>query len=223
MKLPRRHFLQLAASATAFPAVVPFARAQSYPARPVHIIVGFPPGGSADIVARLIGEHLSGRLGQQFIVEARPGAGTNIGTEAVARATPDGYTLLLVTQTNAVNATLYDKLNFNFIRDIEPVGGILRVPGVMVVNPAFPAKTVAEFITYAKGNPGKINMGSGGNGSAQQLYGELFKMMTGVDMVHVPYRGQPLTDLLGGEVQVVFSPIPSRSNSSGAASCVHWG
>ena len=209
MKLPRRHFLQLAASATAFPAVVPFARAQSYTARPVHIIVGFPPGGSADIVARLIGEHLSGRLGQQFIVEARPGAGTNIGTEAVARATPDGYTLLLVTQTNAVNATLYDKLNFNFIRDIEPVGGILRVPGVMVVNPAFPAKTVAEFITYAKGNPGKINMGSGGNGSAQQLYGELFKMMTGVDMVHVPYRGQPLTDLLGGEVQVVFSPIPS--------------
>ena len=209
MGLPRRHFLRLAAGAAAVPALAPFASAQSYPARPVHIIVGFPPGGSADIVARLIGERLSDRLGQQFIVESRPGAGTNIGTEAVARAAPDGYTLLLVTQTNAVNAALYDKLNFDFIRDIESIGGILRVPGVMVVNPAFPAKTVAEFIAYAKSNPGKINMGSGGNGSAQQLYGELFKMMTGVDMLHVAYRGQPLTDLLGGELQVVFSPIPS--------------
>jgi tripartite-type tricarboxylate transporter receptor subunit TctC len=209
MKLPRRRFLHLAAGAVALPAVSRIARAQAYPTRPVRLIVGFPPGGAADIAARLIGHWLSERLGQPFVVETRPGAATNIATEAVARATPDGYTLLFVTQSNAINATLYDKLNFNFVRDIAPIASILRVAGVMVVNPSFPTKTVPEFIAYAKANPGKINMGSGGNGSAQHLYGELFKIMTGIDMVHVPYRGQPLTDLLGGQLQVVFNPIPS--------------
>jgi tripartite-type tricarboxylate transporter receptor subunit TctC len=210
MKLPhRRQFLHLAAGVAASPVVSRIARAQTYPSKPVRLIVGFPPGGSADIAARLMAEWLSERLGQQFVVENRPGAGTNIATEAVVRAPSDGYTLLLVTQANAVNATLYDKLNFNFVRDIAPVGSILRVAGVMVVNPSFPAKTVPEFIAYAKANPGKINMGSGGNGSAQHLYGELFKMRAGIDMVHVPYRGQPLTDLIGGQVQVVFGPTPS--------------
>jgi tripartite-type tricarboxylate transporter receptor subunit TctC len=209
MKLPRRQFLRVATGAAALPAVSRFAWAQTYPTKPVRIIVGFPPGGAADIAARLIGQGLSERLGQQFVVDTRPGAATNIATEAVVRATPDGYTLLLVTQSNAVNATLYDKLNFNFVRDIAPVGGILRVAGVMVVNPSFPTKTVPEFIAYAKSNPGKINMGSGGNGSAQHLYGELFKNIAGIDMVHVPYRGQPLPDLLGGQLQVVFNPIPS--------------
>ncbi len=175
----------------------------------MRIVVGYPAGSSSDIVARLMGQWLSQRLGQQFVVENRAGAGTNIATEAVVRAAPDGYTLLHVTQTNAINATLYTTLNFNFIRDIAPIAGVLRVAGVMVVNPAFPAKTVPEFIAYAKSNPGKINMGSAGNGSAQHLYGELFKMLARVDMVHVPYRGQPLTDLLGGQLQVVFGPIPS--------------
>ena len=209
MEIPRRHLLHLAAGIAALPAFPPIAWGQAYPARPVRILVGFPPGGAADIVARLIGQSLSARLRQQFFVETRPGAATNIATEAVVRAPPDGYTLLLVTQTNAINATLYDKLDFNFMRDIAPVAGILRVPGVMVVNPSFPAKTVTEFIAYAKSNPGKINMGSGGNGSAQHLYGELFKMMAGIDMVHVPYHGQVLNDLLGGRLQVVFNPIPS--------------
>jgi len=208
MTFHRREFLH--ALGTAALIVGPrLAQAQSWPARPVRIVVGFPPGASTDIVARLMAQWLSERLGQQFIVENRPGAGTNIATEAVARAAPDGYTLLFVTQTNAINATLYDRLNFNFIRDIAPVAGILRVSGLMVVNPAFPAKTVAEFIAYAKANPGKISMGSAGNGSAQHLYGAMFKIMTGIDMVHVPTSGQPLTDLAGGQVQVVFSPIPS--------------
>ena len=175
------------------------------------MIVGFAPGGAADIVARLIGQWLSERLGQPFVIENRPGAGGNIATEAVVRAPPDGYTLLLVGPPNAINATLYDKLNFNFIRDIAPVAGIIRVPNVMVVHPSVPAKTVPEFIAYAKANPGKLNMASAGNGTSPHLSGELFKMMTGVNMLHVPYRGggPALTDLLGGQVQVMFDNMPS--------------
>jgi tripartite-type tricarboxylate transporter receptor subunit TctC len=186
------------------------ARAQVYPAKPVRIVVAFAAGGTQDIVARLIGQSLSERLGQQFIVENRPGAGGNIGTEAVARAPPDGYTLLLVGLSNAVNPSLCDKLNFDFIRDIAPVAAIARVPGVMVVNPSFPTKTVTDFIAYAKANPGKINMATSGNGAPPHVYGELFKMMSGVDMVHVPYRGgaPALSDLLGGQVQVIFNPLP---------------
>jgi tripartite-type tricarboxylate transporter receptor subunit TctC len=211
MKLPRRNFLHLAAGAAALPVVSHIARAQAYPTRPVRIIVGFAPGGGADIVARLIGQWLSERLGQQFIIENRPGAGSNIATEAVVRAAADGYTLLLVTVTNAFNATLYDKLNFNFIRDIAPVAGLMRVPNVMVVNPSVPAKTIPEFIAYAKANPGKINMASGGVGGATHVSGELFNMMAGVNMIHVPYRGvaPALTDLLGGQVQVTFASMPS--------------
>jgi len=211
MKLPRRTFLHLAAGAAAPPAISRIARAQAYPSRPVRIVVGFPPGGSVDITARLIGQWLSERLGQPFVIENRPGAGSNIGTEAVVRAPGDGYTLLLVSQTNAVNATLYDKLNYNFIRDIAPVAGISREPNVMVVNPSFPAKTVPEFIAYAKANPGKINFASGGNGSPPHVSGELFKMMTGVNMTHVPYRGgaPALADLLGGQVQVQFATMSS--------------
>jgi tripartite-type tricarboxylate transporter receptor subunit TctC len=187
------------------------ARAQAYPARPVHIVVGFAAGGGADIVARLIGQWLSERLGQQFIIENRPGAGSNIATEAVVRAPPDGYTLLVVSSANAINATLHDKLNFNFIRDIAPVAGIIVVPNVMVVNPSVPAKTVPEFIAYAKANPGKLTMASGGIGAPTHLAGELFKVMTSVDMVHVPYRGAApaLTDLLGGQVQVYFATTVS--------------
>jgi tripartite-type tricarboxylate transporter receptor subunit TctC len=210
MKLPRRKFLHLAAGAAAFPAVSRIASAQTYPTRPVRIIVGFAAGGGDDILARLMAQWLSERLGQPFIIENRPGAGTNIATEAVVRASPDGYTLLLVAPPAAINAALYDKLNFNFIRDISPVGGIVRQANVMVVNPSLPAKTVPEFIAYAKANPGKINMASGGNGTMSHVAGELFKMMTGVDMVHVPYRGgggAALTDLLGGQVQVFFSPV----------------
>jgi tripartite-type tricarboxylate transporter receptor subunit TctC len=183
------------------------ARAQAYPARPVRLIVGFPAGGIVDLFARTIGEWLSGRFGQPFLIENRPGAASNIATEAVVRAPADGYTLLQITGSNAINATLYDKLNFNFIRDIAPVAAVYRnSPGVMVVNQSFPAKAVPDFIRYAKANPGMINMGSGGSGSNQHLYGELFKMMTGVDMVHLPYRGAPpmLTDALGGQVQVTF-------------------
>ena len=207
----RRQFLHLAAGAAALPAVSRIARAQTYPTRPVRIIVGFPPGGAADIAARLMGQWLSERLGQPFVIENRPGAGSNIATEAVVRAPADGYTLLLVSTSNAINATLYDKLNFNFIRDIAPVAGIIRVPHVMEVNPSVPAKTVPEFIAYAKANPGKINMASAGIGAAPHVSGELFKMMTGVDMVHVPYRGAApaLTDLLGGQVQVMFDTMPS--------------
>jgi tripartite-type tricarboxylate transporter receptor subunit TctC len=209
MKLQRRQFLHLAAGATALPAVSRIARAQAYPTRPVRLIAGAPPGGGIDITARLIGQSLSERLAQPFVIENRPGAGTNIATEAVVRAPPDGYTLLLATTPNAVNATLYDKLNYNFIRDTAPVAGISRVPNIMVVPPAFPAKTIAEFIAYAKANPGKITMASGGNGVSDHVAGELFKMMTGVEMLHVPYRGAApaLTDLLAGQVQVQFASM----------------
>jgi tripartite-type tricarboxylate transporter receptor subunit TctC len=189
MKLPRRRFLQLAASAAGLPAVSRMARAQSYPARPVHMISSFAAGGPNDLLARLIGQWLSERLGEPFIIDNRPGAGGNIGAEVAAKAAPDGYTLLMVAPANVVNVTLYDKLEFNFMRDIAPVGGLTRVPEVMEVNPSFPAKTVPEFIAYAKVNPGKINMASGGNGSAAHVAGELFKIMTGIEMVHVAYRG----------------------------------
>jgi tripartite-type tricarboxylate transporter receptor subunit TctC len=223
MKLPRRQFLHLAAGAAALPAVSRIARAQTYPTRPVRIIVGFPAGGSAsDIVARLMGQWLSERLGQQFVVENRPGAATNLATEAVVRAPPDGYTLLFVTATNALNHTLYNNLSFNFIRDIAPVAGTIRVPFVMLVNPSVPAKTLPEFIAYAKANPGKLNMASSGSGGGPHVYGELFKAMAGVDMVHVPYRGNPFPDLLSGQVQVFFISIPQRSSSSGPTSYARW-
>ncbi len=206
MKLPRRKFFHLAAGAAALPAVSNIARAQAYPSRPVRVIVGFTAGSASDIVARLMGQWLSERLGQQFLVENRPGAGTNIGTEAVVRAPADGYTLLLVNSSNAINATLYDKLSFVFLRDIVPVAGILRAPLFLVVHPSFPAKTVPEFIAYAKANPGKISMASPGNGSTPHVTGELFKMMAGIDMIHVPYRGggQVMIDLIAGQVQVSF-------------------
>ena len=211
MQLRRRHFLRLAAGAAVLATVSRLASAQAYPARPVRLIIGYTPGGSADLTARLMAQWLSERLGQQFLVESRPGAGTNLATEAVVNATPDGYTLLLVAPANAINATLYEKLNHNFIRDIAPVGGINRFPNVMEVNPAVPAKTVPEFIAYAKANPGKINMASSGAGSTIHVSGELFKMMTGVDMIHVPYRGSApaLTDMIGGQVQVMFDNIPT--------------
>ena len=211
MKLPRRRFLHLAAGAAALPAVSRFAWAQAYPARPVRLIIGYVPGGSADVTARLIGQWLSERLGQPFIVESRPGAGSNIATEAVVRASPDGYTLLLVAPPNAINVSLYDKLNYNFLRDIVPVTGLIRFPNVMEVNLSVPVKTVPEFIAYAKANPGKINMASSGNGSTIHMSGELFKMMTGVNMVHVPYRGAApaLTDMMGGRVQVMFDNVPT--------------
>jgi tripartite-type tricarboxylate transporter receptor subunit TctC len=211
MKLPRREFLQLSVAAIALPAVARSARAETYPARPVHIMVGFAAGGPNDISARLIGQWLSERLGQQFVVENRPGAGGNVATELVVRAPADGYTLLLVPAPAAINATLYDNLNFNFIRDIAPVAGILRVPEVMVVNPAVPTNTVPEFIAYAKANPGKINMASAGNGTVPHVAGELFKFMTGIDLVRVGYRGggPALVDLMGGQVQVMFEPTLS--------------
>ena len=208
MKLPRRAFLHLTASAAALPAVSRVAWAQTYPSRPVRIIVGFAAGGATDILARLLGQVLSERLGQQFVIENRTGAATNIATEAVVRAPADGYTLLLVVPANAISATLYDNLNFNFIRDITPVASLLRVPFVMVVNPSFPAKTVPEFITYAKANPGKIKMALI-NGTVTHVAGELFKMMAGVNMVNVPYRGDPHVDLLGRQVDVYFSPMPA--------------
>jgi tripartite-type tricarboxylate transporter receptor subunit TctC len=207
MKLPhRRQFLHLAAGAAVLPTASSFAWAQSYPSRPVRVIVGFAAATGADILARLMGQWLSERLGQQFVIENRPGAGTNIATEAVVRSAPDGYTLLAVSPANAISATLYEKLNFNFIRDIAPVASVMRTPNVMLVNPSVPAKSVPEFIAYAKANPGKISFASGGNGSGSHMSGELFKMMTGVDMVHVPYRGggPALTDLLGGQVQLMF-------------------
>jgi tripartite-type tricarboxylate transporter receptor subunit TctC len=211
MKLPRRKFLRLAAGAAALPAVSRIARAQTYPAQPVRIIVGFGPGGVSDILARLIGQWLSERFGRPFVVENRPGAGTNVATEAVARAPADGYTLLWLTSSNAINATLYEKLNFDFIRDIAPVASIVLVPSVMEVNSEFPAKTVPEFIAYAKANPGKINMGAAGPGSSTHIFGELFKMMAGVDLVPVQYRssGPALTDLMAGQVQVMFDPLGS--------------
>jgi tripartite-type tricarboxylate transporter receptor subunit TctC len=211
MKLPRRNFLHLAAGAAALPAMSRFAWAQVYPTRPVRIIVGAAPSGSFDIMARLIGQWLSERLGQPFVIENRPGGGTNIATEAVVRAPADGYTLLLCGTPNTTNASLYDKLNFDFIRDIAPVAGIGREPLVMVVNPLVPAKTVPEFIAHAKANSGKISMASAGNGSPAHVSGELLKMMTGVDMVHVPYcgGGPALNDLLGGQVQVMFGSMSS--------------
>jgi len=209
MNLHRRKFLLLAASA-ALPAVPRIALAQAFPTRPVRWIVGVAPGGTLDILARLMGQWLSERLGQPFIIENRPGAGTNIATEAVVRSPPDGHTLLLVAPPNAINATLYEKLNFNFIRDIAPVASISRVPLVMVVNPSVPAKTVSEFVTYAKANPGRISMASGGNGTTPHVAGELFKMMAGINMVHVPYRGAgpAIADLLAGQVHVLFAGTP---------------
>ena len=212
MKLShRRQFLHLAAGAAAFPAVSHVAWAQTYPTRPVRWIVGFAAGGGTDIVARLTGQWLSDRLGQQFIIENRPGAGNNIGTEAVVNAAADGYTILLANVSNAINAALYEKLKFNFIRDIAPVAGIITVPATIVLHPSVPAKTVPEFIAYAKANPGKITMASSGIGGASHLAGELFKMMTGVNLVHIPYRGNgpALTDLLGGQVEVMFVSTPS--------------
>ncbi len=210
MKLPRRTFLHLAAGVAALPVASRIASAQSYPSRPVRLIVGFAPGGTTDLTARLIGQWLSERLGQQFVIENRTGAATNIATDTVVRAPADGYTLLLVTASNAINATLYDKLNFNFIRDIAPVAGIIRYPLVMQVNPAFPAKTVPEFINHVKSNAGKVSYGSGGIGTSIHVASELFKMMAGVDMIHVPYRGgaPAMTDLMAGQVQVVFNPVP---------------
>jgi tripartite-type tricarboxylate transporter receptor subunit TctC len=211
MKLPRRQFLHLAAGAAALPAVPLIARAQTYPTRPVHIIVGFPAGQGADIVTRLMGQWLSERLDQPFVIDNRPGASSNVATEVAVHAPADGYTLLSVNTSNFVNATLYEKLPYNFIHDIEPVASIDRVPLVMEVNPLVPVKTVPEFIAYAKANPGKLNMASGGNGNSTHMAGELFKMMAGVNLTHVPYRGSApaLTDLLGGQVQVMFDLIAS--------------
>jgi tripartite-type tricarboxylate transporter receptor subunit TctC len=208
MKLPhRRQFLHLAAGAASLSVVAHTARAQSYPTRPVRIIVPAPAGGGIDVLARLMGQWLSERLGQPFIIENRPGAGTNLGTEAVVRAPADGHTLLMIGTANAINATLYEKLNFNFIRDIAPVAGIMRGPEIMVVNPAVPAKTVPEFIAYARANPGKLNFASPGNGTSFHVAGEMFKMMAGVNMIHVPYRGggAAVADLIGGQVQVMFT------------------
>ena len=209
MRLCRRQFLHLAAGATTLPAVSRIARAQIYPTRPVRIIVGFPAGGVTDIIARVTGQWLSERLGQQFVIENRPGAATNIATEAVIRAPADGYTLLLANATNAINATLYERLNFDFIRDVVPIASIVETPFVMVVNPSFSAKTVPEFIEYAKANPGKLSMASAGSGSAPHVAGELFKMMADINMLHVPYRGDApaITDLIGGQVQVYFATM----------------
>jgi tripartite-type tricarboxylate transporter receptor subunit TctC len=211
MKLPRRQFLHLTASAAALPAVSRIARAQAYPSRPVRWIVGYTAGGGNDIFARLMGQWLQERLGQPFVIENRPGAGSNIATEVVVNAPADGYTLLLANFANASNASLYGNLKFNFIRDITPIAGIVRVPNLMLVNLSVSARTVPEFVAYAKANPGKINMGSAGIGSTGQLAGELFKMMAGVDFAHVPYRGNApaLTDLLGGQVQLLFASLPS--------------
>jgi len=211
MKLPRRNFLHLAAGAAALPVLPRIATAQAYPSRPIRWVVGFVPGGATDIIARLMGQWLSERLGQSVVIENRPGAGSNIATELVVNAPADGYTLLLVGPTHAVNATLYEKLTYNFIRDIAPIASISREPLVMVVNPSVPAKTVPEFIAYAKANPGKLNMASSGIGTSVHVGGELFKMMTGINMLHVPYRGAApaITDLIGGRVQVMLATLPS--------------
>jgi tripartite-type tricarboxylate transporter receptor subunit TctC len=213
MRFPRRQFLRLAGAAAALPAVSRLARAQSYPSRQIRLIIGYPPGGSADITARLTAQWLGERLGQSVIIESRPGGGTNIATEAVVNAPPDGYTLLLVAPANAINATLYEKMNHNFLRDILPVAGLIRFANVVVVNPDVPVKTIPELIAYAKANPGKLNMASSGNGSTIHMSGELFKMMTGINMIHVPYRGGALalTDLIGGQVQVMFDNIPTAA------------
>jgi tripartite-type tricarboxylate transporter receptor subunit TctC len=213
MKLQRRLFLHLAAGAAGLPFASRIARAQSYPARPVRIVVGFPASNASDIVARLAGQALSERLGQQFIIDNRPGAGGNIGTEVVVNAPADGYTLLSISPSATTNGALYDNLSFNFIRDIAPVAGFARAPYVLVVNPSLPAKTLSELIAYAKANPGKINMASAGIGSLSHMCGELFKEMAGVNLVHVPYRSSFLPDLLGGQVQVVFSPISQSIGS----------
>jgi tripartite-type tricarboxylate transporter receptor subunit TctC len=212
MSILRRQFLQLAAGAASLTVVVPIAGAQAYPSRPMRLVVGFPAGTATDIVARLMGQWLAERLGQPVVIDNRPGAGSNLGTEAVAKAPPDGYTILLGGAANAINATLYPKLNFNFIRDIAPVATIIRQPDIMLVNPSVPAKTVPEFIAYAKANPGKINMASSGIGTVPHVAGELFKMMAGIDVVHVPYRGSApaLTGLLAGPVQMIFL-APSAS------------
>ena len=218
VKLPdRRKFMHLGAAAAALPAVARIANAQAYPSRPVRIIVPFAAGGGTDITARVIAQWLSERLGQQFVVENRPGGGTNIGTEAATKATPDGYTLLMVGTSNVINPTLYDKLNFNFIRDIVPIAGVIRAPFVLDVNPSIPVKTVPEFIAYVKANPGKVNMASSGSGSASHMTGELFKMMAGVDMQHVPYRGggPALLDLIAGQVQVYFAGLPETIENMG--------
>src|SRR6516225_1013525 len=211
MKLLRRQFLQLASSAAAVPALPRRAAAQAYPAHPVRILVGGPAGGTLDILARLFGQWLSARLGQPFVIENRPGGGGNIAAEAVVRAPADGYTLLTIGAPNAINTTLYDKLRFNFIRDIAPIASLIRFANVLEVHPSVPVKLVSEFITYAKANPGKINMASAGIGSGQHISGEMFKLMTGVNMIHVPYRGsaQALTDLVGGRVQVMFDALPN--------------
>jgi tripartite-type tricarboxylate transporter receptor subunit TctC len=211
MKLPRRQFLHLAAGAAALPAMSRIARAQTYPSRPVHWIVGFPPGGATDIIARLTGQWLSERLGQSFVIDNRPGAGSNIGTEAVAQAPADGYTVLMMSAAQPINAVLYEHLNYDFIRDIAPVASISREPNLMVVHPSVPAKTVPEFISYAKANPGKLTMASSGNGTIVHVSGELFKMMTEVSMLHVPYRGAgpAVVDLIAGQVQVMFATMPS--------------
>jgi tripartite-type tricarboxylate transporter receptor subunit TctC len=208
MNLLRRRFLYLAGAAVAAPSL---AWSETYPVRPIHMVVGFAAGGGADIMARLIGQALSERLGQQIVVDNRPGAATNIATEVVVKAAPDGYTLLLANSPNTINATFYDNLSFDFMRDVAPVASIGRVPLVMVVNPALPAKTVPEFIAYAKANPGKVNMGSGGNGAPDHMSGELFKAMAGVGILHVPYRGvaPAIADLLGGQVQVIFGTMPA--------------
>jgi len=210
MQVSRRQVLRLAGAVAALPVGIKFARAQAYPTRPVHLMVGFPPGTSPDTAARLAGQMLTERIGQSFVVENRPGAAGNLATEGVAKATPDGYTLLLVTTSNTINATLYDKLNFDFIRDIVPIAGFTRAPNVMVVLPSFAAKTVPEFIAYAKANVGKINFGSAGVGSTPHLSGELFNMMTGTKMIHIPYlRSRPMNDLLGGQLELIFSPMSS--------------
>jgi tripartite-type tricarboxylate transporter receptor subunit TctC len=207
MKFPRRTFLQWAAGAAALQAAPRFARAQAYPARPVRLIAIFPPGSAPDIIARLVAQWLSDRLGQQFVVENRPGAGGNIATEYVAKSEPDGYTILMPVSTNAVNASLYPNLSFNFVRDIVPIAGVARTPFVLVVTPSFPAKTLPEFIAYAKANPGKINLASGGVGSTPHVCSELLQIMTGTKLVHVPYRGNYMPDLLAGQIQAVFNPI----------------
>ena len=214
MKLPRRNFLQLAGGAAALSSVSRIAKAQTYPSRPVRLVAATTAGSAPDAIARLMGQWLSERLGQPFIVENRPGAGGNLGTEAVVRAAPDGYSLLLVAIANATNATLYDKLNYDFLRDIAPIAGVVRIPNLLTVHPSVPAKTVSELVAYAKTNPGKLNMASAGVGTAPHLSGELFKTMTGTNMVHVPYRGAApaMTDLLGGQVQMMF---PSTASSTG--------
>src|SRR5437764_7838558 len=211
MKFPRRKFLYLAAGAAALPALPRLAKAQAYPSRPIRLIIGYTPGGSADLTARLMGQWLSEKLGQSFVIENRPGGGTNIATESVLRATPDGYTLLLVAPANAINATLYDKLPFDFMKEMEPIAGIIRFPNVVVVHPSLPIKSIPELIAYAKANPGKLNMASSGNGSTIHMSGELFKMLTGINMQHVPYRGgaPALTDMLSGVMQVMFDNIPT--------------